>query len=60
MSSQVVSRRSDDDQCRCAALLYDGEGQPIGKVVQAKQDRLVGRGAGTVLLVRRRPRPSAG
>jgi hypothetical protein len=60
MSSQVVSRPSDEDQGRCGAPLYDGEGQPIGKVVQAKQDRLVGRGAGTVLLVRRQPPPSAG
>jgi len=55
MSSQVVSRCSDEDQGRGGALLYDGDGQPIGKVVQAKQDSLVGRGAGTVLLVRRRP-----
>ena len=60
MSSQVVSRCSDEDQSRCGALLYDGDGQPIGKVVQAKQDSLVGRGAGTVLLVRRRPPQVAG
>jgi hypothetical protein len=60
MSSQVVSRRGDEDQGRCGALLCDGNGQPIGKVVQAKQDRLIGRGAGTVLLIRRRPRLMAG
>jgi hypothetical protein len=60
MSSQVASRRSDEDQGRCGALLRDGEGQPIGKVIQAKQDRLVGRGAGTVLLIRRRPPRIAG
>jgi hypothetical protein len=36
-------------------LLCDGHGQPIGRVFEARQGRLVGRGAGTVLLVRRRP-----
>jgi len=37
------------------ASLCDRDGRPIGRVVEPTQDRLVGRGAGTVLLVRRRP-----
>ena len=32
--------------------VLDREGRPIGKVVQPKFEPLVGRGAGTVLLVR--------
>ena len=32
--------------------VLDREGQPIGEVVQPKTPPLVGRGAGTVLLVR--------
>ena len=32
--------------------IFDREGRPIGEVVQPRLDPLVGRGAGTVLLVR--------
>lgn len=32
--------------------VYDRDGRPIGEVVQPRLDPLVGRGAGTVLLVR--------
>jgi hypothetical protein len=32
--------------------VFDRDGQPIGEVVQPRLDPLVGRGAGTVLLVR--------
>jgi hypothetical protein len=32
--------------------MRDGEGQPIGEVVQPKSAPVIGRGAGTVLLVR--------
>jgi hypothetical protein len=32
--------------------MRDGEGQPIGEIVQPKAAPVVGRGAGTVLLVR--------
>ncbi len=32
--------------------VFDREGRPIGAVVQPRVDPLVGRGAGTVLLVR--------
>ena len=32
--------------------VFDREGRPIGEVVQPRLDPLVGRGAGTVLLVR--------
>ena len=32
--------------------VYDQDGRPIGEVVQPRLDPLVGRGAGTVLLVR--------
>jgi hypothetical protein len=55
VSGQPLSRRSDEDQGRGGALLCDAEGRPIGNVLQAKQDRLIGRGAGTVLLIRRHP-----
>ncbi len=34
--------------------LRDKQGQPIGQVFEARADRIVGRGAGTVLLVRNR------
>jgi hypothetical protein len=52
-------------RCQCeerrtagVMLLRDQAGQPIGKVVEATQDQVVGRGAGTVLLLRRPPNPS--
>ncbi|MEA2725489.1 MAG: hypothetical protein QOH59_3260 [Gemmatimonadales bacterium] len=32
--------------------VFDGDGQPIGEVVQPRLDPLLGLGAGTVLLVR--------
>jgi len=32
--------------------VFDRDGQPIGEVVQPRLESLVGRGAGTVLLVR--------
>jgi hypothetical protein len=32
--------------------VHDGEGRPIGDVSSPRGDQLVGRGAGTVLLVR--------
>ena len=32
--------------------VFDREGRPIGEVVQPRLDPLVGRGAGTVLLIR--------
>jgi hypothetical protein len=55
MSSAVRSVRSEEDGRGCVALLCDGDGRPIGRIFEVRQDRLVGRGAGTVLLVRRRP-----
>jgi hypothetical protein len=56
MSSAVRSVRSEEEDRRgCVALLCDRDGRPIGRVFEARQGRLVGRGAGTVLLVRRRP-----
>lgn len=55
MSSAVRLACSEEDRGGCGALLCDGDGRPIGRVFEVRQDRLVGRGAGTVLLIRRRP-----
>jgi hypothetical protein len=55
MSSAVRSACSEEDRRGCVALLCDGDGRPIGRVFEVRQDLLVGRGAGTVLLIRRRP-----
>jgi hypothetical protein len=35
--------------------VLDGTGRPIGEVVQPTGEPVIGRGASTVLLVRRRP-----
>ena len=35
--------------------VFDRDGRPIGEVVQPRSEPLVGRGAGTVLLVRGSP-----
>jgi hypothetical protein len=55
MSSALRSACSEEDRGGRVALLCDGDGRPIGRVFEVRQDRLVGRGAGTVLLIRRRP-----
>ncbi len=46
-----VERRVQGEKIAC---LRDKQGRPIGQVFEARADRIVGRGAGTVLLVRSR------